>query len=253
MHTIQTILEYILLHFTYIKKNLFTGRIFLSMRIAIVGRTKDTKNYERYISSIPAVPHVTLSIGELSACDALVLPGGGDITPAFFGERNAGSFNIDTELDILQLQAFDYACRLSLPVLGICKGMQIINVALGGTITQDLPTACYHKYQGHDQYHITDILEGSCLHKLYGKYATVNSAHHQAVKKLGVGLQAIQWCPIDNTVEAVAHQTLPILGLQWHPERIDSQQTTLNPTSLLSLLTSWISTSCDLLPNQTPT
>lgn len=210
------------------------------MKIAIIGRKKDTGNYESYLSSLSAVPLVTLSLGELSSCDAIILPGGGDITPAFFGERNAGSVNIDTELDILQFQALDYAIRRRKPVLGICKGMQVINVAFGGTIIQDLPTSLYHKYCGRDQYHDTTILEGSCLYELYGSSAFVNSAHHQAVGRLGTGLTAIQWCPLDGCVEAVIHEYLPILGLQWHPERLDSTKTTLSGAALFTLLTSWI-------------
>lgn len=210
------------------------------MKIAIVGRKNDTGNYERYLSSLPAAFLVTLSLGELSSCDAIILPGGGDITPAFFGERNAGSVNIDTELDILQFQALDYAIRCRKPVLGICKGMQIINVAFGGTIIQDLPTSLYHKYCGRDQYHDTTILKGSCLYDLYGSSARVNSAHHQAVGRLGTDLTPIQHCPIDSCVEAVSHEYLPILGLQWHPERLDPAQTPLSGAPLLTLLTSWI-------------
>ena len=83
----------------------------------------------------------------------MLFPGGGDITPAFFGERDRGSRSIDTELDILQLQALEYCLQSRLPVLGICKGMQIINVGLGGNIIQDLPTADCHRYLGADQYH----------------------------------------------------------------------------------------------------
>lgn len=218
------------------------------MQIAIVGRKKSTANYEKYIHSLPAVPVVTLSMGELSSCDALLLPGGGDITPAFFGENNSGSYNIDTELDIIQFQALDYALRLHLPVLGICKGMQVINVAFGGTITQNLPTASFHRYNGQDQYHPTTILESSCLYKLYGKEIMVNSAHHQGISKIGNGLSPIQWCPVDNCVEAIVHDNLPILGVQWHPERIvhcaDSALETNYPvpegSALLSLLSSWI-------------
>lgn len=210
------------------------------MKIAIFGRKKDTVNYERYVSSIPATPLTTLSLTALSSCDALLLPGGGDITPAFFGEYNTGSVNIDTELDILQFQAVDHALRLSLPILGICKGMQVINVAFGGTITQDLPTANYHKFSDSDQYHNTIISKSSCLYECYGREALVNSAHHQGVNHLGNGLLPIQWCPEDGCVEAIIHETLPILGLQWHPERLDASRTGVNGEHVLSLLVSRI-------------
>ena len=211
------------------------------MRIAILGRKKDTKNYERYLSSLQATPVTTLSPGELMDCDALLLPGGGDITPAFFGEHNAGSRNIDTELDILQFQALDFCLRHRLPVLGICKGMQLINVALGGTLTQDMPDSNMHRYIQRDQYHDTRILEGSCLYKLYGKHARVNSAHHQCVNRLGIGLHAIQWCINDGCVEALQHESLPVLGLQWHPERLLPTATDVSGAPLLSLFASWIS------------
>lgn len=193
------------------------------MKIAIIGRKKDTFRYEKYLSAIPADVFTTLSLGEIPSCHGVVLPGGGDITPAFFGEHNKGSLNIDTELDILQLQAVNYCIRYRIPLLGICKGMQVINVAFGGTIIQHLPTADLHKYVERDQYHGTDIDPESFLANLYGRNMTVNSAHHQGVGILGKHLHPIQWCPQDQCVEAFVHEKSPIIGLQWHPERLNRE------------------------------
>ena len=213
------------------------------MRIAIVGKKADTKNYVNYVKSIGAEPVVTFSMGDIVHCDGLILPGGGDITPAFFGEKNHGSRNINTELDILQLQALDLCIRESIPVLGICKGLQIINVGFGGSLIQDLPTASIHRYEDGDKYHSTVTLKDSILHKLYGESPVVNSAHHQAIKELGSGLSAIQWCPDDNCIEAIVHTRLPILGVQWHPERMEEKRAKISGQKLLTYFASLISSS----------
>lgn len=193
------------------------------IKIAIAGTATDTINYVNYVASAQATPVVTLELETINGCDGLLLPGGGDITPAFYGEQNHGSRNIDTELDILQLQAFDLALRRGLPVLGICKGLQVINVGLGGALIQDLEPESRerHRYDNGDKYHESVISEDSWLSGLYGRETTVNSAHHQALGRLGKGLSAVQRCPLDGCVEAIAHQHLPIFGVQWHPERID--------------------------------
>lgn len=208
------------------------------MKITIIGRKKNTFRYEKYLSNISAQVETTLSLGALSSCDAVILPGGGDITPAFFGEHNNGSRDIDTELDILQLQAADHCIRCHIPLMGICKGMQVINVASGGTLIQDLPTGSIHRYLDHDQHHSTHIAADSFLARLYGERMIVNSAHHQGVGRLGKHLIPIQWCDEDQCVEAYIHDELPLIGLQWHPERLDYCGTTGLP--LLSYFASLI-------------
>ncbi len=212
------------------------------MKIAILGKEKDVLNYVSYVRSAGIQPFVTQNPEELCACDALLLPGGGDITPAFFGETNHGSRNIDTQLDIRQMQAFSLAVKSGVPVLGVCKGLQIINVALGGTILQDLPLPSLerHQYETKDKYHSTVIRPGSWLHRLYGEEAVVNSAHHQALGNLGRGLVAVQHCQEDNCIEAVSHESLPIIGVQWHPERISEAVCGTNGQKVLAYLSSLV-------------
>lgn len=204
--------------------------------IAIAGRLQDTQNYEKALSRLHIPYKTTLSLGEIRSCDGLLLPGGGDITPAFFGQKNAGSRNIDTELDIIQLQALEQMYMNQKPILGICKGMQVINVFFGGTITQHMKQHDAHEYKDHDQYHETMILSDSFLYSLYGDSLTVNSAHHQCIAKIGRSLEIAQYSIPDQIPEALYHVEAPVYGVQWHPERLlyDGDKLLLFFYSLLS-------------------
>ncbi len=193
------------------------------IQAAIVGRSKDTLNYEKALDAMGVHYLTTMDPGKLSDMDALLLPGGGDITPAFFGQKNHGSRNIDIELDIIQLQALDIFYKARKPVLGICKGMQVINVYFGGTITQHIKESSEHAWENGDKLHATSVREDSFLGKLYGKRMITNSAHHQAIDRTGRELRIVQTAD-DGIIEGIAHDKLPILGVQWHPERQFSSQ-----------------------------
>lgn len=192
------------------------------MIIAIVGRSMDTGNYEKALHLLGAETITSICLEKCSHCDGLLLPGGGDITPAFFGQQNQGSRTIDTELDIIQLQALGLFLQQKKPILGICKGLQIINVHFGGTICQHLSNAAWHEWNGSDQYHYVYHIGVSRLdffYQLYGTSTYVNSAHHQAVARLGKSLTPVCQAK-DGTIEAVEHTAFPLLAVQWHPERM---------------------------------
>ena len=148
--------------------------------------------------------------------DALLLTGGGDIHPRFYAQPIAHATDIDEARDLRELALTRAFAARGAPIFGICRGLQVINVALGGTLHQHISE--------HGQVNGTDLLhetytDDALLRSLYGTRFTVNSAHHQSVDHLGTGLHAIQWAD-DGTVEALRHKTLPIFAVQWHPERL---------------------------------
>lgn len=190
--------------------------------VVIAGRSEAAQNYEKALERL-GIPHHTLLLPEAADhATHLLLPGGGDITPAFFGQTDHGSRNVDTELDLLQFQILSRFVEQKKPVLGICKGLQLINIHFGGDITQHIDTADSHKWIGRDQFHLVfhcDLGRRDFFYQLYGNSARVNSAHHQAVNRIGEGL--IPVCRAgDNVIEGMVHRTLPILAVQWHPERL---------------------------------
>lgn len=214
---------------------------FSNIRVAIAGRPGVTTNYERALQNFQVQTCTSLLLGNIKNCDALILPGGGDITPAFFGEKNRGSKDIDTELDIIQIQALDFYVKHGKPVLGICKGMQLINVYFGGTIIQHLPGADIHAYNDGDRMHLSKAVPLSTIQKLYGNCFMINSAHHQGIGKVGKNIKITQ-VSMDNVVEGIEHFSLPIMGVQWHPERLiepASKKTAVNGSLIFQEFLSW--------------
>ncbi len=152
-----------------------------------------------------------------SAFDGLILCGGGDPEPALFGEENKGSYAIDRERDRQDLWLIHQFLREQKPILGICRGHQLLNVAFGGSLIQHLPTAQMHLGSGEDLWH--PLRTEGFLKKLYGRTLTANSCHHQGLSRLGRGLSPAAFAP-DGVVEAIQHETLPLFGVQFHPERM---------------------------------
>ena len=181
--------------------------------------THDAGRYIQALKQAGVTPVLSDQIEDENLYDGLLLPGGGDISPLFYNKKNHGSQNICITEDIIQILLFHRFLEQKKPILGICKGMQLINVALGGNLIQDLPTKKLHAYDNADRYHITKALPGSQLYSLYGNDCITNSAHHQAINKLGDHLRITQYAH-DGVAEAIEHESLPIIGVQWHPERM---------------------------------
>jgi len=152
--------------------------------------------------------------------DGLILCGGNDIDPSRYNESVDGAIEIDRLRDQVEFDLLRAYIDAGKPVMGICRGFQLINVFFGGSLYQDLPDKSSHTSQT-DHYitHSVTATENSIVGKIYGTSFPVNSSHHQAVKVLGEGLNATAYWK-DKYVEAFEHKTLPIFGIQWHPEKM---------------------------------
>lgn len=164
----------------------------------------------------------------LGRLDGLLFTGGGDIDNKYFqGEDHAEIYGIDLERDEHELSLVRYAATMEIPFLGICRGFQVINVALGGTlythIYDQLPGAlqhsCFPEYPPDHPAHTIEVKPNSLLSDLFDStHAEVNSLHHQGLKTLAPGLEVLATAP-DGLVEAFCLPSHPFgLAVQWHPE-----------------------------------
>ncbi len=162
----------------------------------------------------------------LESLDALVFSGGGDLDPAHFGgDDHPDSYFICEERDAFELQLMRAALERETPILAICRGSQVLNVALGGSLHSHLEDVVgdailHRESQTCHSYHPVKLDPESRLAALLGaaELAEVASWHHQAVDRLGAGLRAVAWAP-DGTVEALELSEAPrLLAVQWHPE-----------------------------------
>ena len=190
-------------------------------KLLIAGYEEATRNYRSAFGQLGIFTESLGSDRELDFFDGLVLPGGGDITPVLLGVQNPEARNVDELLDLTQFSLLGTFLRMGKPVLGICKGLQLINVYFGGTLIQDLPedSRSIHTPAAGDFVHATKAAKGTFPEQLYGPNPVTNSAHHQAVSAVGDGLLIAQYT-CDFVIEAMYHKSLPVLGVQWHPERM---------------------------------
>ncbi len=211
-------------------------------RIAMPARLSDAKGADARVALANAIfddvaelvraedlDVVVVRDADLDGFDGLVLPGGGDVDPARYGgDTSAPCYDVNAAQDDLDFAILAAARERGIPVLGVCRGLQVLNVALGGTLVEDLPaTAVTHRPAARRgglawAWHDVTLTPGSLLADAAGSdVISVASGHHQAIDTLAGGLVATATAA-DGVVEAVEHTSEPLLAVQWHPEAEDT-------------------------------
>jgi putative glutamine amidotransferase len=195
-------------------------------------------NYERWILKTPGVKTIRLSykennLDDIKKCDGVVLSGGEDVHPRFYNKKEYIEYcdDIDERRDEFEWNVLDYTEANSVPLLGVCRGLQMVNVYFGGTLIPDIPSFGkynHSKFPKEDRYHSIDVDPNSMLMKIVGNaMGEINSAHHQSSDLVGRGLVANAFSP-DGIVEGLErrnpHGKPYLLLVQWHPERMKPQE-----------------------------
>ena len=155
--------------------------------------------------------------------DGILMSGGADIDPKRYGaEPEPELQSIEPARDEFELKILELVYECELPVAGICRGLQILNVHAGGSLYQDVPPHSVRDKAPSTRVHDITTEKGSILEKLYGEKLEVNSLHHQSIKTLGKNFSASATSN-DGIVEGIEHSQLPIVAVQWHPEMLDTR------------------------------
>ncbi len=157
--------------------------------------------------------------------DGYLVPGGADVAPLLYGEEPQRTVTyVNSFNDLYEKALILKMAELGKPVIGMCRGIQMINVAFGGTLWQDLPSqvpdSIGHLHRGplYEGYHTVNLAEGSRLSEIFGENKLyTNTTHHQAVKDPAPGFKVAATAP-DGIIEAIEHESKYVFGVQWHPE-----------------------------------
>ncbi len=195
-------------------------------KIMIAGLYAPNDTYENYVYALEqlgAEGFISLEPERIAEADGLLLPGSEqDINPKLWGEKDICTNDVNDDLDNVQWRLLELAEEQNKAVLGVCRGMQFMNVFCGGSLIQDLPFAEEHKMTTPDKYHNLYHREGFFMYNLFGAESEVNTLHHQGVGRIGTGFEAVSvWNDgEDSVVEAIWNEDRKMLGVQWHPERM---------------------------------
>ena len=163
------------------------------------------------------LPMITNIDNLLSLCDAFLITGGDDLHSKWYNEELspfAGTTHI--EMDTVDKYVLDYAIKAKKPVMGICRGLQAINAFMGGSLVQHIIDDSHKNIEGNVEF--KPVHNSSIFDKVYSENSLINSYHHQCINKLAPNFKI---CGYSNgCIEAISHETLPIIAVQWHPERI---------------------------------
>lgn len=179
---------------------------------------------------IPVLGDPAVPIALLASCDGLVLPGGPDVDPARYGMPLVDGCNVETvpANDLVELALVEQAVAADLPLLAICRGLQVLNVAFGGTLWQDLEVegatelahVAPHRPRGSPAHRVRVEPSTRLASLVQVEEMVVNSIHHQGIRRLGAGLVASGWSE-DGLVEAIERPGSAFcVGVQWHPEEL---------------------------------
>lgn len=201
----------------------------MKIGLSYTGTPEKHNNYVRWLQDGEDIEIIKIvEEGDVDGCDALVLSGGVDIHPSFYGgsllyEQAPELWKKDR--DELEKAALERAWQQGKPVLGVCRGLQLINVACGGTLIQDLGEKGdeIHQNTPADKQHAVVVEPGSLLYDISGEGGVANSAHHQAIDFLGDGLR-VNCRGDDGVIEGIEWADPGgkpfMLAVQWHPERM---------------------------------